>query len=275
MIGVFDSGLGGLSVWRALKSALPGQPSLYLADQARAPYGPRPLGEVRAFTLECADWLIGRGCRTVVLACNTATAAAADAARARWQDVSFVGIEPAVKPAGLASRSGVIGVLATQATFDSPRYAALLHRYAAKTRVLQRACPGWVQMVEDGPRHRRDAATLVAAEIIPLLDAGADQLVLGCTHFPLLLPWIEAAVSDWQAARPAARAIQVLDPAPAVARQAARVEQPGPSALTCDQFWTTGEASLFSERAAEVLGNAWTQGLCQSLPLDALSGADT
>ena len=274
MIGVFDSGLGGLSVWRSLKAALPGRATLYLADQARAPYGPRPLDEVRALTLSCLAWLIARGCRTVVIACNTATAAAADAARLRWPELSIVGIEPALKPAAQATRTGVIGMLATQATFDSPRYASLIDRYALGLRVLPRACPDWVQLVEEGPRQQPDAAALVAAEIVPLLDAGADQLVLGCTHFPLLLPWIEAAILDWQRLRGVERVIQVLDPAPAVARQAARVERPGAGVLTRDEFWTTGDAIRFSVRAAEALSEDWRQGQCQSLPLDALSPFD-
>ena len=274
MVGVFDSGLGGLSVWRSLKAALPGRATLFLADQARAPYGPRPLAEVRALTLGCLAWLVERGCRTVVIACNTATAAAADAARARWPNISVVGIEPAVKPAAQATRTGVIGVLATQATFDSPRYASLIDRYATSLRVLPRACPQWVQLVEDGPRLRPDTAARVAAEIVPLLDAGADQLVLGCTHFPLLLPWIEAAVSDWQTLRGVERVIQVLNPAPAVARQAARVERPGAAGLARDQFWTTANASRFSLRAAEALGDDWKDGECQSLLLDALTEVD-
>lgn len=274
MIGVFDSGLGGLSVWRALKAALPGRATLYLADQARAPFGPRPLDEVRALTLDCLGWLIGRGCRTVVIACNTATAAAANAARARWPDISIVGIEPAIKPAALATRTRAIGVLATQATFESPRYAALVDRYAAPLRVLARACPQWVQLVEDGPRQRIDAAALVAAEIFPLLDAGADQLVLGCTHFPLLLPWINKAISTWQTQRGVERYIQVLDPAPAVARQAARVERTTPGALARDQFWTTGDALRFSVRAADALGEDWTQGPCEALAPNALNSTD-
>ena len=274
MIGVFDSGLGGLSVWRSLKTVLPGRATLYLADQARAPFGPRPLDEVRALTLDCLGWLIGRGCRTVVIACNTATAAAADAARARWPDISIVGIEPAIKPAALATRTGAIGVLATRATFESPRYAALVDRYAAPLHILARACPQWVQLVEDGPRQRNDAAMLVAAEIFPLLDAGADQLVLGCTHFPLLLPWINEAVSTWQTQRGVARAIQVLDPAPAVARQAARVERTAAGALARDQFWTTGDALRFSVRAADALGEDWTQGPCEALALNALNSTD-
>ena len=174
MIGVFDSGLGGLSVWRALKAALPGRPTLYLADQARAPYGARRLEDVRALTLACAGWLIGQGCRTVVLACNTATAAAADAVRARWPEIAIVGIEPAVKPAAEATRTGVIGVLATRATFDSPRYRSLVARHAGGLRVIERACPEWVQLVEDGASARPDAAGPVADVVCPLLDEGAD-----------------------------------------------------------------------------------------------------
>ncbi|HQY24203.1 MAG TPA: glutamate racemase [Thermoflexales bacterium] len=274
MIGIFDTGLGGLSVWRALATALPNRTMLYLADQARAPYGPRQLSAVRALTLGCLAWLIEQGCRTVVLACNTATAAAADEARALWPHISVVGIEPAVKPAAQATRTGVIGVLATQATFESPRYMSLTRRYAAEVRVLPRACPHWVALVEDGPGQRADTSAMVDAEIEPLLDAGADQIVLGCTHFPLLMPWIEAAVVRWRTLRGVDRAIQVLDPAPAVARQAARVEQLGASVLAGDQFWTTGDPRRFAIRAAEALGDDWKFGQCRLLPLSALSPAD-
>jgi glutamate racemase len=273
MIGVFDSGLGGLSVWRSLKAALPGHATLYLADQARAPYGPRPLSQVRACALACLAWLIGRGCRTVVIACNTATAAAADAARAAWPDIAIVGIEPAVKPAALSSGTGVIGVLATRATFDSPRYRALVERYAAGQRVLERACPSWVQLVEDGPRRRADTRALVEAEIAPLLDAGADQIVLGCTHFPLLMPWIDEAVSEWRTRRGVDRAIYALDPAPAVARQVARIERP-PSPLEADQFWTTGDPVRFARLAGEALGEAWPNAECRSPGLGEIPTVD-
>lgn len=254
MIGIFDSGIGGLSVWRALRTALPSRKCLYLADQARAPYGPRPIQEVRAYTLEAVSWLVDRGARTIVLACNTATAAAADAARARWPDAAIIGIEPALKPAAQATRTGTIAVLATQATFDSARYAALVERYAGSSRILQRACPDWVALVEDGATH--DAAGRVSRVIDPLLDAGADQLVLGCTHFPLLAPWLEAAIQAWRARSGARHSIVVIDPAPAVARQTARVERSGVT-MAEDAFYTTGHPQSFDRAAAAAIGDEW------------------
>lgn len=236
---------------------LPHQACLYLADQARAPYGPRPIEEVRAFTLEAVGWLLARGAQTIVLACNTATAAAADAARARWPDTAIVGIEPALKPAAQASRTGVIAVLATQATFDSARYAALAARYAAGVRILQRACPDWVALVESGATAHANATGRVADVVEPLLEAGADQLVLGCTHFPFLAPWIDGAIAGWRARRGATRAIAVIDPAPAVARQVARVARPE-ARLASDAFFTTGDQSAFDRAAAVALGDDWT-----------------
>jgi glutamate racemase len=207
-------------VWRALRAAAPGLPCLYLADQAHVPYGPRPLAEVTTLTHAAVRWLLAQGAQAVVIACNTATAAALDALRAAHAGVPFVGIEPAIKPAATATRSGVLAVLATQATFASARYAALRQRYAANLVVLEQPCPDWVQLVERGATASTRAYARVRERVLPTLEQGADQLLLGCTHFPFLRAQIERVIADHGALA------TIIDPAPAVVAQALRVVAP-------------------------------------------------
>jgi glutamate racemase len=219
MIGVFDSGVGGLSVWRELAPLLPDEPMLYLADQANVPYGPRSVDDVRALTERCVRYLIDKGCRIVVIACNTASGAALDLLRERFSGTRFVGTEPAIKPAALRSHTGVIGVLATHTTFASDRYASLLQRFAQDARVIEQPSPEWVLLVENA-RHERDLdAPVIDTHVHRLLDQGADVLVLGCTHFPFLTAAIERAIGVWRRAHPDVAPITVIDPAPAIARQ--------------------------------------------------------
>ncbi|MCX6018176.1 MAG: glutamate racemase [Chloroflexi bacterium] len=246
MLGVFDSGVGGLSVWRELAALLPDAPMMYLADQAHVPYGPRPPDEVRRLTERCARWLIDRGCTVVVIACNTASGAALDALRAAHPATHFVGAEPAIKPAALHTRSGIVGVLATQSTLSSARYASLLARFAGAARVLEQPCPEWVTLVEAGDALTPRALPIIDARLRPLLDAGADVLVLGCTHFPFLLPPIHTVLD--------ARAVQVIDPSPAIAREAARWYDGARLFEPRREFWTTGDPAHFSQLASALLG---------------------
>ncbi len=247
---------------------MPDEPILYLADQARVPYGSRALGEVRDLTAGAAGWLLERGCDVVVLACNTASAAALRHLRALHPDRSFVGMEPAVKPAASLTRTGAIGVLATQATFQSELFADVVARFASGVRVIRQPCAGWVELVEAGcagePACAQEARDRVARCIVPLLDAGADTLVLGCTHFPFLIPYMDAAVAAWRTARDSDRRIEIIDPGPAVARQALRVRQalagrPAWGGEAAREFWTTGDAARFdalARRLAPELGQA-------------------
>lgn len=259
MIGIFDSGLGGLSVWRELVPLLPSTPVLYLADQAHVPYGPRSIEDVRALTERCVRWLIDRGCDSVVIACNTASGAALTQLRETFPATRFVGAEPAIKPAALHTRSGVIGVLATQTTFASARYASLIERYAAGARVIEQPSPEWVMLVESGTAFDDRSVRCVEDRLLPLLDAGADVLVLGCTHFPFLRPQIEHVLAQHQ--HPAA----IIDPGPAIAREAARVVNAGavprslgsvPRSVPRREFWTTGDPVQFSRLAGRLLGQA-------------------
>lgn len=211
-IGVFDSGVGGLSILAEIRTLLPSADLVYLADQAYAPYGERTLTEVRARCEAVVDRLLAAGCATIVIACNTASAAALHHLRGRHPEPTFVGMEPAVKPAAETSHVGVIGVLATPATFQSELYASVVDRHANGVEVIAQPAPGLVEVVESG--RFDDAIPLLERYLTPMVAAGIDRLVLGCTHYPFLIDQIRRVL-------PAG--IEVVDPAPAVARQVARV----------------------------------------------------
>lgn len=213
-IGMLDSGLGGFSVLVPLRRHLPDLDVLYIADRGRAPYGPRPLDEVRAMAEEITEHLVTAGAGLIVVACNSASAAALHTLRRLHPEVPFVGMEPAVKPAAETTRSGVIGVLTTQATFQSELLASVVDRFAGGAKVVPRVCDGWVELVERGEVTGAAAEAAVEHHVAPLLAAGADTLVLGCTHYPFLAPLI---------ARIAGPEVTILDPADAVALQASRV----------------------------------------------------
>ena len=278
MIGVFDSGLGGLSVWREIVRVTPDEPIVYLADQAHVPYGSRGLEEVRRLTERAVGWLLERRCDVVVLACHTASAAALHALRHYHPEARFVGMEPAIKPAALHTHTGAIGVLATRTTFQGEMYASVVARFASRVQVIQQPCSGWVELVESGcvsrdPAEggcRGEAYGRVCECVHPLLDAGADTLVLGCTHFPFLEPLILLAVEEWRSERRNAREVEIIDPSQAVARQVAHVllqaagssahpsahpsaAASAPGAPAAHEFWTTGDPERFAAVARQLL----------------------
>lgn len=215
-IGVLDSGVGGLTVLRHLRLLLPAEAMLYAADAAWCPYGPRPAAMLRGRVREVAGVLVGRGAKLVVVACNSASTVALADLRRRWPDVPFVGMEPAVKPAAIRTRSRAVGVLATATTAAGEALAALVARYGAAQGVdVHVAVPhGLVELVERGEGESPAAVALLAPLIAAWRAAGVDAIVLGCTHFPFARGSIE---------RLAGPAVTVVDPGPAVARQAARV----------------------------------------------------
>lgn len=215
-IGVFDSGVGGLSVLRALRQQFPAQPALYLADQGHVPYGPRPLLEVRGFAEQITRFLLAQGARLIVVACNAASAAALVHLRQTFPDIPFVGMEPAIKPAAEQTHSGVVGVLATPATFQGALYASVVERFAHGVDLLQDTCPGLVQQIEAGDLTGPTTCAILEKALRPMLEKGIDKVVLGCTHYPFVIPLIEAIAGP---------GVQVIDPAPAVARQVGRVLQ--------------------------------------------------
>ncbi|MDQ4036665.1 MAG: glutamate racemase [Chloroflexota bacterium] len=195
-IGVFDSGVGGLTVLSELRGRLPAEPTLYLGDNGRAPYGPRPADEVRRYTLEAVDWLLSQDVKLLVLACNTATARALDLVRER-SSVPVVGVvRPGAVAATAATRSGQVGVIATAGTVESGAYPAAIVEAAPATRVLQVSCPELVPMVEAGILDGRRAESILRGYLEPMLREAPDMdtLLLGCTHYPLLRPVIEEVV---------------------------------------------------------------------------------
>lgn len=248
LIGVFDSGVGGLSVLKAIRVLAPRSDLLYVADRLRAPYGTQSLDKVRTMSHEIASWLVTQGATTLVVACNTASAASLDSLRKANSEIPIVGMEPAVKPAAAMSQTGVIGVLATSTTFQSRLFESLVDVHAANVEVVPRACPQWVELVEDGQLDGPTVESSVAAEITPLLDDGADVLVLGCTHFSLLRPVIEKL---------AGTGVTVIDPAGAVATQAVRLAgQPkGDGRLT---LAASGNRSDFARLALYIGIGEWS-----------------
>ena len=213
-VGFFDSGLGGLCILEAFKRRCPHESTVYLADSAHCPYGNRPAEEIRALSAANTAVLLARGCKMIVVACNTATAAAIDALRVEHPETPFIGLEPAIKPAALHSHTGVVGVLATAGTFNGRLYRETSARFAAHVTVLATVADEFVTLVERGETVGPRAEAVVRAKVEPLLAAGADHLVLGCTHFPHLKALI---------AKIAAGRAEIVDPSDAVARQAQRV----------------------------------------------------
>ncbi|MGH8945803.1 MAG: glutamate racemase [Acidimicrobiia bacterium] len=214
MIGVFDSGVGGLSVLSEIRGLMPNSDLLYLADRARAPYGNRTLDDVRQISMGIGEWLIEQGASTLVVACNTASAAALETLRARFPGLPVVGMEPAIKPAAARTSSGVIAVFATTATFQGRLFESVVSRHGAGVRVVARACPEWVELVEAGLVDGEVVQRTLQAPLNEAIGAGADVAVLGCTHFSFLAPAMAAIGGE---------ALTVIDPAPAVAAQTARV----------------------------------------------------
>ena len=234
-IGVFDSGVGGLSVLREIRRELPQEDLLYVADSRHAPYGDKPADVITERALTVTGFLLEQGAKAVVVACNTATAASAHTLRARFA-VPIIAMEPAVKPAVASTRSGVVGVLATSQTLASHRFVQLLGRFNAGAEVLVQPCPGLVERVEAGDLDGEATRALLADYLMPLLEQGADTLVLGCTHYPLLTPLIEDLAGP---------AVRVVSAGGAVARQVRRrldesgllAEAPHPGTAS---FWTSG-----------------------------------
>jgi glutamate racemase len=246
-IGVFDSGVGGLSVLTEIRRLLPEADVIYLADRANAPYGRRSLREVRAFAEACTRHLLGLGAGLIVVACNTASAAALHHLRSIHPGLPFVGMEPAVKPAAALTRSKVVGVLATAATFQGELFASVVGRFAGGVSVVNQACPGWAELVEAGVTSGPVAEALIAHYLDPVLDAGADTLVLGCTHYPFLRHLISAR---------AGAQVAVVDPARAVARQVAAVagETIAADGSGSLELRTTGDACDTKDVISQVTG---------------------
>jgi glutamate racemase len=248
-IGVFDSGIGGLSVLRHLRAQLPAEQFIYLADQAHVPYGSRSAQEIIQFSQGITQYFVQQNVKVIVVACNTASAAALSLLREQFR-LPFVGMEPAVKPAASQTKSGRVGILATGSTFASDRYARLTEQYALGVAVWQDPCMGLVAEIESGWLNSLAVRQILQRALAPMLAAGVDTVVLGCTHYPFVLSQVEEIVGT---------AVTIIDPAPAVARQTAQILQqhnllapPPPRGGV--RFVTTGAAELYANQVRQLLG---------------------
>ena len=243
-MGIFDSGVGGLSVMREVRRLLPAEDLIYVADSQHVPYGNKSAEFILGRSRRLTEFLRESGCKAIVIACNTATVAAAAALRAEWPGLPIIGMEPAVKPAVAASKSGIVGVLATVGTLQSAQFAALLDKFAASVRVVTQPAPGLVECVEAGALTAPATRQLAEQFVQPLVDAGVDVIVLGCTHYPFLRPLIQEIAGP---------EITLIDTGAAVARQLAhRLQESGllrePFHCGWEKFHTTG--SLAATRSA-------------------------
>ncbi|CAN4267725.1 MurI Glutamate racemase [Methylophilaceae bacterium] len=249
-IGVFDSGVGGISVLKHIQNLLPYEHLRYFADSRYAPYGNKSMAEIQARCFTLADFLIAQGAKVLVVACNTATAAAIDALRERYT-LPIIGMEPAVKPAAEASQNGIIGILATVGTLKSAQFAALLESYGRNVEVVTQACPGLVECIERGEVDSPATRDLIKQFCAPLLAEGADTVVLGCTHYP----FVRTLISDVVGPK-----VSLVDTGAAVAKQVrSRLIENGllataktPGAV---HFWTNSA----SAEASAVIAHLWGQ----------------
>lgn len=234
-VGVFDSGVGGLSVLNEIRSLLPHESLLYVADSGHVPYGEKSPEFIRERSQAIAAFLLQQGAKALVVACNTATAAAVNDLR-RLYDLPIIGMEPAVKPAARATRSGAVGVLATTGTLQSAKFAALLDRFAGSVRVLTQPCPGLVECVERGELDGDEVDGLLKRFTAPLLEAGCDTLILGCTHYPFLRSRLQALLPE---------SVALVDTGAAVSRHLQyRLQETGMLAAgpaSPARFWSSGD----------------------------------
>lgn len=241
MIGVFDSGVGGLSVWRELYREFPNETYLYVSDSGYCPYGPKTRDEILSRAKSITEFLILRGAEIIVVACNTATAAAIEYLRSHY-NIPFVGMEPAVKPAAINTKTGAIGVLATKGTFKGELYLRTLHKFASNAKVLEQVGEGLVELVETGNTNSAMAREVIGKYITPMLEENVDHIVLGCTHYPFLESVIKEFAGD---------NVTIVNPAPAIARRAGEVlkqrrdlgyvAHSGVENITSTSFVTTGD----------------------------------
>lgn len=214
-IGIFDSGVGGTTIWKDIQRQLPGEHTIYLADSRNAPYGEKSPEEIYRLSAKNTEYLLDQGCKLIVVACNTATTNAIARLRKTYP-IPFIGIEPAIKPAALQSRTGKIGVLATRGTLSSALFHSTSRLHAAGIRIVEQEGRGLVELIEAGKESSPETRELLATYLAPMLEQEVDHIVLGCTHYPYLMPLLHEMV-------PAQ--VQIIDCGEAVARQTHHVLQ--------------------------------------------------
>ena len=259
-VGVFDSGVGGLSVWRSLRQTLPDLDTVYVADQAHIPYGPLPPATVLEYSRHIVQFLVQQGCAVIVVACNTASAAALDTLRNQHPGIEFIGMEPAIKPAAESSRSAVVAVLATATTLEGDLFRETSRRYAADIRVMAQPCPGLVEQIERGETDTPATRELLRVFLEQPLLAGADTCVLGCTHYAFVRPLLEELLPT---------DTRIIDPAPAIAQRVRdqlglkssgepaaapqQADQQTSNTTATHALWTTGPVDEFTRVATQLL----------------------
>ena len=251
-VGIFDSGVGGISVLRAIREQMPDESVIYFGDQGHIPYGPRPMEQIQEFSEAITKFLLEKNVKIVVVACNTASAAALKYLRETFPDLQFVGMEPAVKPAAEHTHTGRVGVLATPATFQGALYASVVERFANGVEVFQNTCPGLVQQIEQGNLNGKETRKILEEALLPMLGKNIDTVVLGCTHYPFVIPLIQEIVGE---------RVRVIDPAPAVAKQTGRLLEAGGLRNDSDvqgdvKFYTSGDPEELESLLPQLLGES-------------------
>ena len=248
MIGIFDSGVGGLSVFREIRKILPDEKYIYYSDNAHCPYGEKTREYIVQRARTITGFLIGKGADIIVVACNTATAAAISTLRDEYPHIRFIGMEPAIKPAAASTITGVVGVLATAGTLKADKYLNTREKYSEGVQIAEHVGKGFVELVESGHLKGETAESTIRESLKPLLDMGADRIVLGCTHYPFLSETILTVAAQLCPDRE----IHIIDPAPAVAKQLLKVMQEE-NLIKKEGF----EISLFSSGDASILNNTY------------------
>jgi glutamate racemase len=252
LVGIFDSGVGGISVLHAIREQMPEESVIYFGDQKHIPYGSRSMEQIQNFSEAITRFLLEQDAKILVVACNAASAAALKYLREKFPEVQFVGMEPAVKPAAEYTRTGKVGVLATPATFQGALYASVVERFANGVELLPSTCPGLVQQIEQGNLDGEETRRILEEALLPMLEKNIDTVVLGCTHYPFVIPLIQRIVGE---------TVRVIDPAPSVARQAGRLlEARGMSNKSRSKgrvkFYTSGGLAAFKIMLPILLGES-------------------
>jgi glutamate racemase len=259
LIGIFDSGVGGFSVVRAIRQLYPHLSLIYVGDQAHVPYGPRPIDEVQRFSKIITEWLLHKGASLIVVACNAASAAALYSLRQQYANIPFVGMEPAVKPAAEQTLTGKVGILATPATFQGKLYASVVERFAKDVVLYQDTCKGLVEEIEKGNLQGLETRKILTRALDPMLAAGIDTVVLGCTHYPFVIPLISEITGPQ---------VRVIDPAPAVGRQVGRLlNLPDQTGIKSP----AGELQSFTTAEAKELANLLPILIGEKFPVQSLT----